>query len=73
MSLSNSVHFSSARDNWETPQDFFETLNNEFRFTLDVCAEEHSAKCKNYFTKKDHLNQITWLDHILKIIFKPLI
>ena len=53
MLLPNSVHFSSARDNWETPQDFFETLNNEFRFTLDVCAEEHSAKCKNYFTKKD--------------------
>ena len=60
MSLSNSVHFSSARDNWETPQDFFETLNNEFRFTLDVCAEEHSAKCKNYFTKKDDALDKEW-------------
>ena len=60
MSLLNSVHFSSARDNWETPQDFFEELNNEFRFILDVCAEKHSAKCKNYFTKKDDALDKEW-------------
>ena len=52
MLLSNSVHFSSERGNWETPQDFFDKLNEEFRFTLDVCAEKHTAKCEKYFTKE---------------------
>ena len=49
----NSVHFSSERDNWETPQDFFDKLNEEFGFTLDVCAEDDTAKCEKYYTKKD--------------------
>lgn len=52
------VHFSSATDNWETPQDLFDKLNKEFNFSLDVCANDKNAKCKKYFTKKeDGLNQ----------------
>lgn len=35
---------------WETPQDFFDTLNEEFHFDLDVCARFNNAKCKNYFS-----------------------
>ena len=50
--------FSSATDLWETPQEFFDDLNREFRFGLDVCATSENAKCKNYFTKKqDGLSQ----------------
>lgn len=45
-----SVHFSSKSDMWETPQDLFEQLHNQFGFTLDVCAVSENAKCKNYFT-----------------------
>jgi len=48
-----SVHFSSASDNWATPQDFFDKLNDEFGFTLDVCASAENAKCEKYFTKED--------------------
>lgn len=52
--------FSSATDNWETPIDFFNELNNEFNFTLDVCASPENAKCDKYFTKEiDGLKQ-TW-------------
>jgi phage N-6-adenine-methyltransferase len=36
---------------WETPQDFFDELNKEFGFTLDVCATKENAKCKRYFDK----------------------
>lgn len=43
----------SATDTWETPQDFFNALDNEFHFALDVCAAPENAKCKNFFTKKD--------------------
>jgi site-specific DNA-methyltransferase (adenine-specific) len=46
------VHFRSERDNWETPQEFFDGLDSEFRFTLDVCAEPHNAKCLHYFTRE---------------------
>ena len=44
--------FSSATDNWSTPQDFFDKLNNEFHFTLDVCADENNHKCEHYYTKE---------------------
>ena len=44
--------FSSKKENWETPQDFFNKLNEEFRFTLDAAASDDNAKCANYFTKE---------------------
>lgn len=49
----NPVHFSSATDDWATPKDFFDKLNAEFNFTLDVCASDGNAKCSRYFTIKD--------------------
>jgi phage N-6-adenine-methyltransferase len=47
------VHFSSATDDWATPQDFFDDLNREFNFDLDVCASSTNAKCARYFTAQD--------------------
>ena len=44
------VHFSSKTDRWETPQDFFNQLHQQFNFTLDVCALPDNAKCERYFT-----------------------
>jgi phage N-6-adenine-methyltransferase len=45
------VHdFYDPRDVVATPQDFFERLNSEFSFTLDVCAVPENAKCPVYFT-----------------------
>lgn len=49
-----SVHFSSNTAEWATPQDFFDKLNNEFGFTLDVCATTENAKCDRFFTKSDN-------------------
>ena len=49
-----SVHFSSASDNWATPQAFFDACNQEFGpFTLDVCASPTNAKCDRFFTVSD--------------------
>ena len=45
--------FSSAKEDWETPREFFERLDGEFHFDLDVCAFPHNAKCPAYFTKED--------------------
>lgn len=45
----NRVHFSSKTDLHSTPQDFYDRLNEEFGFTLDVCATKENAKCSRYF------------------------
>ena len=37
------VHFSSATDQWSTPQALFDGLNQAFGFELDVCAGEGNA------------------------------
>ena len=38
---------------WATPRDFFERLNGEFNFELDVCATAENAKCAKYYTVAD--------------------
>lgn len=43
------VHFSSDKQDWETPQDFFDKLNTEFHFTLDVCANNQNTKVPNHW------------------------
>jgi phage N-6-adenine-methyltransferase len=54
--------FSSATDNWETPQAFFDELNKEFGFRLDVCASNENTKCSEFFdVEADGLEQ-KWLD-----------
>jgi phage N-6-adenine-methyltransferase len=45
--------YSSSSGEWETPQDFFDSLDAVFHFTLDVCATSENAKCERYFTKAD--------------------
>lgn len=52
-SASMAVHYSSEKPDWETPQDLFDLLNEEFNFTLDVCAVPDTAKCTAYFTPED--------------------
>ena len=44
--------FSSATDDWATPQDFFDKLDAEFNFTLDPCASESNHKCAKFYTKE---------------------
>ena len=38
-------------DDRGTPQDFFDELDRQYRFTLDVAAAPHNAKCANYYTR----------------------
>ena len=44
------VHFSTGKDDWETPQWLFNQLDDEFHFTLDAAATDKSAKCPAYYT-----------------------
>lgn len=45
--------FASNKEDWETPQSFFDELNNEFHFTLDAAASDENHKCEKYYTKSD--------------------
>lgn len=45
--------FSHSSDEWETPNDLFQKLNEEFHFTLDACASDDNHKCDNYYTKEN--------------------
>ena len=58
--MKTDVMFSSKTDLWETPQKFFDELDAEFHFGVDVCATDENAKCSNYFTVKDNGLSQNW-------------
>ena len=57
--------FSSKSDEWATPQKLFDTLNDEFHFTLDPCASIENHKCQTYFTMDDNGLMQDWGNHIV--------
>jgi phage N-6-adenine-methyltransferase len=57
------AHYSSATNEWTTPQNFFDQLDAEFAFTLDPCCTHASAKCATYFTADDDGLSKPWAPH----------
>lgn len=57
------ILWSSAGDEWYTPQVVFDRLNAEFHFTLDPCATDQNHKCPTYFTKENDGLQQSWAGH----------
>lgn len=51
--MNTQTMFSSKTDLWETPQDFFEKLNEEFHFTIDTAAIPINAKCERFYSPED--------------------
>ena len=58
--MNNAVMFSSATDQWATPQEFFDKLDAEFEFNLDPCADATNHKCAEYFTREDDGLKQNW-------------
>lgn len=54
------VIYKSGTDEWETPQDVFDRLNEEFDFDLDPCATGQNHKCSTYYTKDQDGLSKTW-------------
>lgn len=58
--------FSSQKDDWGTPQNLFDELNDKFHFTIDVAANDFNHKCSRYYTikedglKQDWTGEIVW-------------
>lgn len=56
--MKTEVLFSSANCEWETPNDFFQALNTEFHFDIDVCATEENKKVDRFYSpEQDGLSQ----------------
>jgi phage N-6-adenine-methyltransferase len=58
------MQVSETTNSWITPDDLFRQLDQEFHFTLDVCADDSNAKCKTYFTEKQNGLKQSWANHI---------
>ena len=48
--LTQRAYHQSRKHDWETPWHVFDPYNDEFAFSLDVCAEAHTTKCARYFS-----------------------
>ena len=59
------VLYTSRSEEWPTPMTFFDTLNQEFGFTLDPCATSQNAKCRRYFTKQENGLDQDWGSHVV--------
>lgn len=62
--IASGAAFSSATDDWATPQAFFNELHKEFGFVLDVCASSANRKAPHWYgldhqdpTRRDGLTQ----------------
>ena len=42
------------KTDWKTPFVLFNALDEEFHFTLDVCASKWNNQCEKYFTEKEN-------------------
>lgn len=60
MAIKRDALYSSRTDEWETPQALFDSLNWEFGFDLDPCADETNHKCERYFTKAENGLEKSW-------------
>lgn len=58
--MNKDLMFSSKTDLWETPQELFDELNQEFHFTLDVCATAENAKCERFYSPTDDGLSLPW-------------
>lgn len=56
----NKCLLSTGSNDWETPQDFFDSLDREFHFTLDACSTHENAKCRKHYTVDENSLQQNW-------------
>ena len=61
MSL-NKALFTSNKDDWETPQSYFDEINQEFNFTLDAASSQGggNAKLPNFWSVDDDSLSQKW-------------
>lgn len=58
--MNNALMFSSKSDEWATPRDFFNRINAEFHFDVDLAAAPENAKCDVFYTKEADSLALDW-------------
>lgn len=43
------VHFSTGKDNWQTPYSLFQNWNQKYQFTVDAAADMSNAQCVRWY------------------------
>lgn len=61
----NKALLATGKNDWETPENFYDELNKEFEFTLDACADEYNHKCNKYYTKEQDGLKQSWKGEIV--------
>ena len=61
----NNVHFSSETNEWSTPIDLYNSLDEIYNFTLDPCSTKENAKCDKFFTIEDNGLIQDWSNEIV--------
>jgi site-specific DNA-methyltransferase (adenine-specific) len=56
----NSVHYSSKRPDWGTPNYLYKYFDWFMHFDVDVCADDQNHKHENYWTIKDNCLDKDW-------------
>lgn len=51
--MDNDLMFSRNRNDWETPPEVFNPLNEIFHFTVDCAASAENTKCPKFFGRGD--------------------
>ena len=69
-----------SRDMWETPQELWDQLNQQYHFSFDCCASRDNSKCvrfSSYFEDEFAVDNISWMnppfsiaDRMFKHFFK---
>ena len=54
------VALTSNKDDWETPQALFDSLNEKYHFAIDLAASQKNAKCQQYFSLVDDSLSKDW-------------
>lgn len=62
--MNRNVLFSSATDEWATPQGFFDELNSVFHFDLDAAATAQNHKCETFYTREQDGLRQPWVGNV---------
>lgn len=60
----NPVLLKSEKMDWATPFAFFEKLDQEFNFSIDVCASSWNAKLDRYWSEEDDSLSLSWVGEV---------
>lgn len=53
--------FESNKQDWETPDELFKRLDNEFNFEIDLASSEHNKKIDRYYSIEDDAFSHDWI------------